>query len=278
MRLEEMRPFVRFVRRLDLTGEALWGKAIPRDYRLFYAQRGTGTIWTEQGEFRLEPGSMLLIPAGCVYWLLPSRVTYLAVNFDYTWNHSSLNFPVPPLFLQKGDQGSVLETVQFQDAPELNGCLYGSGLFSLETQLRSLLETYAGKALFGAVSASAILTEIIVSLLRQGRTEAETPGRLNLNAVMAYVQAHFAEKITNRELGELFHFHPTYLSDAFRKTYGKSLHQYVMERRILEGITLLEEGRKSVEEVARAVGFCDSSYFCRYFKKMTGVSPKQYQR
>lgn len=278
MRLEEIHPFVRFVRRLDLTEETPWGKAMPRDYRLFYAERGAGKIWTEQGEVSLEQGSMLLVPAGCAYWLLPSRVTYLAVNFDYTWNHSHLNFPVPPLFLQKGDQGSVIEAVKFQDVSELNGYLCGAGLFSLEPHLRSLLEINTGKPLFGAVSAGAILTEIIVSLVRQSRAEAETSGRLNLNAVMAYVQAHYAEKITNRELGELFHFHPTYLSDAFRKTYGKSLHQYVMERRILEGITLLEEGKKSVEEVAQAVGFYDSSYFCRYFKKVTGVSPKQYQR
>ena len=278
MLLEEIRPFVRFVRILDIAKEIHWGASVPRDSRLFYTEWGKGVILANQREYSMEQGSILLIPSGCVYSLIHSDVTYLAINFDYTWQNCKLNYPVPPLIIKRGDRGDLIEHVKFQDVTELNECLHYSNGFSYGTLLHRMLEEYIRKPPFSEASSSAMLCSLIIDIVRRHRTETVYSGKIDLEGVIAYIQQNYAQKLTNQEIAEKFHFHPTYLSDAFKKVYGKSLHQYVMERRVLAAISLLEENKLTVEEVARTVGFYDSSYFSRYFKKVTGASPKQYLR
>ena len=278
MLIEEIRPFVRFVRILDIAKEIHWGASVPRDSRLFYTEWGKGVILANQREYSMEQGSILLIPSGCVYSLIPSDVTYLAINFDYTWQNCKLNYPVPPLIIKRGERGDLIEHVKFQDVTELNECLHYSNGFSYGTLLHRMLEEYIRKPPFSEASSSAMLCSLIIDIVRRHRTETVYSGKIDLEGVIAYIQQNYAQKMTNQEIAEKFHFHPTYLSDAFKKVYGKSLHQYVMERRVLAAISLLEENKLTVEEVARAVGFYDSSYFSRYFKKVTGASPKQYLR
>lgn len=50
-----------------------------------------------------------------------------------------------------------------------------------------------------------------------------------------------------------------------------------METRISNAVIMLEEGGKTIEEISRETGFYDGSYFSRYFKKIIGISPKNYR-
>ena len=225
----------------------------------------------------MEQGSVLIIPSGCVYSLCPSDVTYLALNFDYTWKNSKLNYPVPPLLLQRGDRGELIEHVEFQDVTELNECLYYPNGFTYGSVLHRLVDEYTKKPPFSQASTSALLSSLVIDIVRRCRTDTAYSGKIDMDGIIAYIQQNYTQKLTNQKIAEKFHFHPTYLSDAFKKVYGKSLHQYVMERRVLAAISLLEENKLTVEEVARVVGFYDSSYFSRYFKNHFHISPSKYR-
>ena len=54
---------------------------------------------------------------------------------------------------------------------------------------------------------------------------------------------------------------------------GESIGKYIQRRRLCEAKRLLAETDNSVRKIAEAVGFPDNSYFCRVFKKETGVTP-----
>lgn len=62
----------------------------------------------------------------------------------------------------------------------------------------------------------------------------------------------------------------------FKKGYGRTVSEYRNELRISKAKELLITGNHSVEEVANKLGFCDSAYFSRCFKKTEGLSPKKY--
>ena len=113
-----------------------------------------------------------------------------------------------------------------------------------------------------------LLTEFV------SRLNTNKENSFNSSAVADYIQAHYNEEITNRKIAEIFHFHPNYISSEFRRIFGKPLHRYLLELRITKAIALLETGRYSVEAVAEEVGFKDANYFTRYFKKITGKTPK----
>lgn len=70
---------------------------------------------------------------------------------------------------------------------------------------------------------------------------------------------------------------PYTLLNHFRIRYGITPHAYRMNCRIEHGRKLLREG-EDIGDVALACGFFDQSHFHRYFKQMTTVTPREYQR
>lgn len=66
------------------------------------------------------------------------------------------------------------------------------------------------------------------------------------------------------------------LQRTFKRFFGKTISEYRSELKLLQAKNLLIEGNCSNEEIAEALEFCDSAYFSKWFKKSTGLSPKQY--
>jgi AraC-like DNA-binding protein len=69
-----------------------------------------------------------------------------------------------------------------------------------------------------------------------------------------------------------------YLSRCFTQETGLSLIHYVARYRIQEAKQLLNAGNMSITEIALEVGFSDSNYFSRAFRREVGVSPFAFRR
>ena len=70
---------------------------------------------------------------------------------------------------------------------------------------------------------------------------------------------------------------PKYLSTIVKEVSGKHGMQWIDEYVLLEAKALLRDGSISVKEVSDQLNFPSQSMFGRFFKKMTGLSPKQYK-
>jgi AraC family transcriptional activator of pobA len=70
----------------------------------------------------------------------------------------------------------------------------------------------------------------------------------------------------------------TYLNRLVNKVYGKSVSDFVNERIILEAKRIIRLSLKSIKEISFELGFEDPSYFSRFFKKHTKMSPLQYRK
>ncbi len=68
-----------------------------------------------------------------------------------------------------------------------------------------------------------------------------------------------------------------HLSHLFKKATGLTVGGYLTRCRMQKAMTLLKEGKLRVYEVAEAVGYKDITYFSGTFKKLTGMSPTEYQ-
>ncbi len=64
----------------------------------------------------------------------------------------------------------------------------------------------------------------------------------------------------------------------FKAATGRTLIEHVQDLRIEEAKRLLETGTKPAEEVSAEVGYEESAFFRRLFKRLTGVTPGQYRR
>lgn len=80
-----------------------------------------------------------------------------------------------------------------------------------------------------------------------------------------------------KQLSELMGYSPNHLSGLFKKQYGMTFQDYLIHTRIEKAKRLILTTDLKNYEIAERIGFGDVSYFGTRFKKLVGMSPKQYK-
>lgn len=102
--------------------------------------------------------------------------------------------------------------------------------------------------------------------------------RLELATVKAYLDEHYTKKIVLDDLEERFFINKFYLSKIFKETYGTTINNYLISKRITRAKQLLRFTDLTVDEIGAAVGMADANYFSRMFRKVEGSSPREYRK
>ena len=102
--------------------------------------------------------------------------------------------------------------------------------------------------------------------------------RLELAAVKEYLDEHYTEKIALDYLSEHFFINKFYLSKIFKEIYGMTVNNYLISKRITRAKQLLRFTDMTVDEVGVVVGIGDANYFSRIFRKVEGISPREYRK
>ncbi len=104
--------------------------------------------------------------------------------------------------------------------------------------------------------------------------EIEENGKASI--VHQYICEHYMEKIQLDNLCFLFGTNKTTLCRMFKNVYGMTVTEYISLLKEKEAKRLLRENELSITEISDKLGFNSIHYFCRFFKKATGQSPKEY--
>ncbi len=223
-----------------------------------------GCAWINTTElhsaFPLEPGSEL-------YALVFGE----ALLRNHALDHTETRY-IRPLLERR------LELASFYEEQEAEGIR--NRLLEIVAEYRSR-EDGAGEAGFELLVKSALLGVLGLACRRCGVTgeSGEKSGRRAESAVyplLLHLSEHFDESIDVREAAKICCVTPTYFCHIFKRTTGKTLTEYVNMLRIHEAESLLRGGGRSVQEVARSVGYADPGYFARVFKTFKGTSPGRY--
>ena len=79
-------------------------------------------------------------------------------------------------------------------------------------------------------------------------------------------------------LANEFFLSPAYLSRKFSQTTGVSIMSYLEDYRINVATDLLKGSERSISEIADQVGYYDANYFTKIFKKVKGITPKEFRK
>jgi YSIRK-targeted surface antigen transcriptional regulator len=99
-----------------------------------------------------------------------------------------------------------------------------------------------------------------------------------IKKIRAYIYQHINERITNEELSKQIGLNRTYLCKLFEEETGKSTSNYVMAIKMDEAKRLLSISGKPIAEIADYLGFSSQSHFQNTFKKICGLTPKEYRK
>jgi len=95
--------------------------------------------------------------------------------------------------------------------------------------------------------------------------------------VRRYIENHFKENLTLDQLADIAHVNKYYLAHSFSREYGTSPINYLLSCRIKESEYLLSETGMSLSQIAGMLGFSSPSYFSQSFRRIRGMSPRQYR-
>ncbi|HNB54854.1 MAG TPA: AraC family transcriptional regulator, partial [Anaerolineales bacterium] len=91
--------------------------------------------------------------------------------------------------------------------------------------------------------------------------------------VKDHIQEHLNHDLTLQELAAIAGLSASYFSRQFKDTIGLSPHQYVIRMRVQRAEYLLQDGKLTIAEIARRVGFADQSHLSRHFRRLIGRTP-----
>lgn len=116
-----------------------------------------------------------------------------------------------------------------------------------------------------------ILYKMLYDLVRGEKLLADP-----LSPALAYLEQNLSSDITNAKLAKTCSMSEEYFRKQFKKSYGLSPKQYVIDLRIAKAKQLLTDGILKVQAVSEQCGFSNPYHFCRLFKEKTGLTPTEF--
>ncbi|MBO4468547.1 MAG: AraC family transcriptional regulator [Clostridia bacterium] len=115
-----------------------------------------------------------------------------------------------------------------------------------------------------------ILKLVIREVFPKNMLKADRP-------VIDYIKNHYSEKISIEDIADSVNLSKYYFIRKFKEENGITVNSYLTNIRIEKALELLNDNSKTLE-VAEKCGFSDEGYFCKVFKKVTGLSVRDYKR
>ncbi len=95
--------------------------------------------------------------------------------------------------------------------------------------------------------------------------------------VLSYLDKNYDKNITLDSAAKSVNLSYHYFSKIFKDEVGKSFVDYLTELRIEKSMRFLENSNLSIKEVCHNIGYNDPNYYCKIFKKVTGMTPTEYR-
>ena len=141
--------------------------------------------------------------------------------------------------------------------------------------LFSRLQTESmGNATRIGLAVHALVAELMLAAQETGPIAEDDPVHLST----AYIEQHFAEKVSVDDLARVAAVSPSYLIRLFKRQLGTTPHDYLLRYRISRAKELLAETTLTSAAIAQQVGFASESNFSYRFTQMVGQGPRAYRQ
>lgn len=99
-----------------------------------------------------------------------------------------------------------------------------------------------------------------------------------INKGIRYIEENLCPQNKISEIAEMCGVSVGHFERLFKIYAGVSPTEYINSNKVLYIKKLLQDRNLKLSEIAEKLGYCDSSYLCRFFLKKTGMTPKEYRK
>ncbi|TXK72271.1 helix-turn-helix domain-containing protein [Paenibacillus sp. N3.4] len=96
--------------------------------------------------------------------------------------------------------------------------------------------------------------------------------------ITSYFSYHLSNPLNIDAMAKRAHLSPSRFNDVFKRQYGVTPHQYLLDMRINHACELLHRSELSQEQITQYCGFSNIHHFSKTFKKKKGKSPGAYRK
>jgi AraC-like DNA-binding protein len=226
-------------------------------YGLVFAISGDAEYRFFSGErIKVCAGDTFLISKSAAYSILTEKeFRHYTVNFDVHEETSTLPSIFSPYYIFRGSECAIIEP-----------------------QFKKLVDIWGEKKLGYQMLSIGCLYELISYAFSSLGSNYRAESASRLIPAREFIGSHFNEPLCLCDLAALCNMSVTNFRREWQKQYSDTPIRYRDELRLSCAREYLALGYYSVSEVAAKCGFDDVSYFIRFFKKHTGVTPYAHSR
>lgn len=146
--------------------------------------------------------------------------------------------------------------------------------------LTLLYQAHTTQHVFMELMAHKYLTDIITFSFTESKSAfSHTEGITSkLKQVHDFIEKHYQDKLSLEQLSATFFISKFHLSREYKKTYGITIGNDILAKRISNAKSLLRFSDSSIEEIAVTCGFLDGTYFIKVFKYSENMTPLEYRK
>ncbi|MGH3759367.1 AraC family transcriptional regulator [Actinophytocola sp.] len=247
---------------------------------LAYFETTGGLLRTGRRAWPIEAGNLFVIAPGdvmgrihaadladCQGWGVFFTADALGPDVPgahLAWRTHPLLFP----FVRGGAIGALRLRVPEPDRPE-----WVARIRALHDELAQRRDGYR----------EAVLAHLVLLLVGVSRLAADVVGDLRENRepllaeVFEVIERRYPQPLSLRDVAAAVNISPGHLTSTVRRRTGRTVQEWITERRMVQARRLLVATELPIGEVGRRVGFPDAGYFTRVFGKVHGTSPARWR-
>lgn len=248
-------------------------------YQIIWFKNGKGKHFVDFKEYEVSDNS--------IFFIGKDQVHYFDENRDYTG--VLLHFNESFLVHKDSEVEFFLKCNLFNNPYQLPSCCIDSGIDVILGDYLKLIRFELDNPMdFGRDELLRVYLKAFLIQIQRRKNELEknldqasfvvNDKRVQLVKFINLVDENYKKGLTISEYAEQMYISSRTLSDLTNQLLGKSPSIIIQERIVLEAQRLLLHSEMNVNQIAYRLGFDDPSYFVKYFKKHTMVSPSEFRK
>lgn len=244
-------------------------------YEVLFLTRGSGYHIIDGNKYKIEPP--------CIFFMSPGQAHKLELSHDI--GGYIFLFTAEFYLLNQANKNKLLELPFFfsveQNNPPLQLTDQLQTSFLAQLFLRGVNESKENEKNHEPIIRALLdlILEICDKLYPEELSGVQnTRGHILVKGFLQLIEENYQKNLTISEYAAMLNITPHHLTQVVKQVTGNTSVKILQNKVVIETKRLLVHSEMTVTEIADHMGFSDQSYFTKFFKKLTGVTPLQYRK